>query len=318
MWLAGLFILAGFVVLGAGAELLVRGASALALRMGVSALVVGLTVVAFGTSSPELFVGARASLAGQGDITLGSVVGSNICNILLILGIASLLQPMKIHLQVLKFDLPIMVGITAVACLLLWFVPVLNRPIGLVLLAAVVVYTVMTIALARRETAEKTDYDDALASPTGRLWLEIVFVVAGPILLALGADFILRGAVTLAGGWGISEAVIGLTIVAVAGSLPELATSMNAALKKKGDIAVGNVVGSNIFNLLCVLGVSSLVRPIPVTGIRDGDVGFMMLITLLLVPLMRTGSKLDRREGAVMLIIYIGYVVYLFAIAPVS
>jgi len=307
-------ILGGFIVLVLGAELLVRGASALALRNGISPLVVGLTVVAFGTSSPELVVAVKASLAGQGEIALGTVIGSNICNIVLILGSAALVRPITIHLQILRFDLPIMIGVTVLGAAL-FSSGIVTRLHGVLLLAGILVYTLVTIALARRESHSKgtRHYDDEVETAQKlRLPTTLLFVVAGPGLLVFGSNLILKGAVVLAEAWGVSQAVIGLTVVAAGGSLPEQATSIIAAVKGKGDIAVGNVIGSNIFNILSVTGAAALASPIPVTGISKVDLGVMLLVTFLIFPLMKSNYKLSRGEGALMLAIYAGYLVYLF------
>ena len=307
-------IVGGLILLVVGADLLVRGAVSLALRVGISPLVVGLTVVAFGTSSPELVVGVQAALKGQGELTLGTVIGSNICNIVLILGVASLIRPLRIRLQVVRFDVPCMLAATVLVSGLL-ATGHLGRGMGAMLLALLVGYTVYTITLARREGAgpPEAELTEAVVEKRYSVPILAIFLIVGVPLLVVGADLILRGAVELATRWGVSQAVIGLTLVAVGGSLPELATSVVAAVQRKGDIAVGNVVGSNIFNLLSVLGLSALAAPIPVTGIRVSDVAVMLVVSFLLLPLMRTGLELKRWEGGLMLGIYAGYVVYLFA-----
>ncbi len=306
-------ILGGLVLLMLGADLLVRGAASLALRLGISPLVVGLTVVAFGTSSPELFVSIKASLAGQGAITLGTVIGSNICNIVLILGVACLIRPLQIHLQVLRFDLPCMLGATVLVMALL-ATGEITRFMGGGLLLLVIGYSAITIWMARREkkSPAELEYEDEVKCPLKSVPLMVVFVLVGAGLLVVGADLVLRGAVVVAKSWGVSEAVIGLTIVAVGGSLPELATSVVAAVKRNGDIAVGNVIGSNIFNLLSVLGAAALANPIPVVGISRIDTGVMLFVSVLIFPLMRSGFELKRWEGVLMLSIYVSYVIYLF------
>ena len=307
-------ILVGFIVLVVGAELLVRGASALALRNGISPLVVGLTVVAFGTSSPELVVAVKASLSGQGEIALGTVIGSNICNIVLILGSAALVRPITIHLQVLRFDLPIMIGVTLIGAAL-FMLSTLTRLHGALLLAGILIYCMVTIALARREKDSEgiKHYDDEVEiAQKMRLPVTLTFIVAGPGLLILGSNWILKGAVVLAEAWGVTQAVIGLTVVAIGGSLPEHATSISAALKGKGDIAVGNVIGSNIFNILSVTGAAAVASPIPVTGISNVDLGVMLLVAFIVFPLMKSDRQLKRWEGILMLAIYAGYLLYLF------
>jgi cation:H+ antiporter len=307
-------ILGGLILLMVGADLLVRGAAALALRVGISPLVVGLTVVAFGTSSPELVVGVQAALRGQGEMTLGTVIGSNICNIVLILGVSALIRPLRIHLQVLRFDLPCMLAATVLVSAFL-ATGHLGRGMGLVLVGLLVAYTVYTITLARREGAgiPEVEFEQAVAEKRYSVPLLVLFLILGVPLLVAGSDLVLRGAVKVAVGWGVSQAVIGLTLVAVGGSLPELATSVVAAVQRKGDIAVGNVVGSNIFNLLSVLGLAALAAPITVGGIQPSDVAVMLVVSFLLFPLMRSGLQLNRWEGGVMLAVYAGYVATLFA-----
>ncbi len=311
--MAFFLIIGGFVILILGANLLVRGATALAIRAGITPLVVGLTVVAFGTSSPELVVSAKAAWTGQGEIALGTVIGSNICNIVLILGLASLIRPIEVHLQVLRFDLPVMILVTLLVSGML-FMDTLSRLHGAFLLAGIICYVVWTIYAARREpeSPEAHEFADEAGNGPRQLWALLVFLIVGALMLAVGSEFILKGAIELASAWGVSQAVIGLSIVAAGGSLPELATSVVAAAKGKGDIAIGNIIGSNIFNLLSVLGTAALVRPIQITGIDYVDVTVMIFVTVLLFPLMRTGFVLKRWEGAVMLVIYVGYVVYLF------
>lgn len=302
-------VVAGLLLLCGGAEILVRGAAGMALRLGITPLVVGLTIVAFGTSSPELFVSTKASLVGQGSLALGTVVGSNICNILLILGVGCLIRPIKIHLQVLRVDLPIMVAASVLLAVMLW-AGELTRLYGVGLIAGVILYTWFTIRLSKRDAGKKdaesfvTEQDK---SEGPGLWL-VILMVAGAGLLVVGTDMILKGAVDLATRLGISEAVIGLTLIAVGGSLPELATTVSASIGGNGDIAVGNVVGSNIFNILCVLGVASTARAIPVSGIEVADVFVMLGVSVLMVPLMKSGFSLKRWEGVMMLLLYAIYV----------
>jgi cation:H+ antiporter len=242
------------------------------------------------------------------------VIGSNICNIVLILGLASLIRPLVVHLQVLKTDLPILVMVTIVVSGFV-YLGSLPRWAGALFLAGITTYTLVTIHLARKEQVEDVVHQEygAVVDPTPpALAVLLVLVVSGSSLLVFGSDMMLKGAVTIAETWGVSEAVIGLTLVAVGGSLPELATSIVAALKGNGDIAVGNVVGSNIFNLLCVLGAAALASPLVVTGISIVDLVMLNAVTILVIPLMYTGFKISRVEGGVMLFAYVGYVIYLF------
>ncbi|HMP77008.1 MAG TPA: calcium/sodium antiporter [Kiritimatiellia bacterium] len=302
-------LFAGLILLYFGAEGLIRGASSLALRLGITPLVVGLTVVAFGTSAPELVVSTKAVAAGQGDIAIGNVVGSNIFNIAVILGLSALLRPMKIRVQLLKFDMPVMLLVTAV-CWLLFLDGRLGRIEAGLLVAGMVAYTLTNVIMARRETSKAVETEFAEGTPhrSRHAALDLVLVIGGLALLVLGARLFVDGAVDLARLWGVSEALIGLTIVAAGTSLPELATSVLAAIRKEDDIAIGNIVGSNVFNILGILGVSGLITPLSGSGVTAMDFGFMLGTAFLLLPLMHTGLRLVRWEGAVFLALYGGYI----------
>ena len=306
-------IAAGLVLLYGGAEGLVRGSAALALRAGLTPLVVGLTVVAFGTSSPELVVSVQAALAGRGDLAVGNVVGSNIGNVALILGLSVLIRSMAVKAQLLRLDVPVMV----VVSVLLWGLLSdgrLGRPEGLVLVVGVVAYTLFNLWQARRETAAAQRAGEAgLPPPQGPLWRDALFIAGGLALLVLGANLLVDGSVDVARRFGLSEAVIGLTIVAIGTSMPELATSVVAAFRGEGDIAIGNVVGSNIFNVLGILGAAALVQPLEIEGISPVDLAAMTLVAALLLPLMRTGFRLVRWEGGLLLALYAAYVHYVLS-----
>ena len=258
-----LSILGGLLLLTIGAESLVRGSASVALRVGVTPLAVGLTVVAFGTGSPELFVSAQAAYAGNSDIALGNIVGSNISNIALILGLSALIRPIKTRAQVIQREIPLMIAATLLLCVFL-IGGVIGRFEGLILLAGGVAYTAFTYFMARREHNRRVEqeFTDVVPPSTRALWADLLLIVAGLGVLIAGAQLLVRGAIELAEGFAISQIVIGLTIVAIGTSLPELATSMVAAARKEGDIAVGNVVGSNVLNILCVLGIAALIQPI--------------------------------------------------------
>ncbi|PAP77100.1 calcium/sodium antiporter [Rubrivirga marina] len=306
-----LLIAVGLVVLTGGAEGLVRGGAALALRLGLTPLAVGLTVVAFGTSSPELVVSLSAALQGQGDLAVGNVVGSNIFNVAFILGVAALVRPAAAHAQVIRVDVPIVIGSSLLLCALL-LDGRLGALEGTVLLAGAGAYTAYTLWAARREAPEvQAEAGGALPDADGPLWRDLAFVVGGLVLLVAGARMLVTGAVSIAEAAGLSEAIIGLTILAAGTSLPELATSVVAALRGQSDIAIGNVVGSNIFNVLGILGVTSLVRPLAPGGIGPVDLGVMLVLAIALLPLLRTGFRLDRLEGALLLLSYVGYTAYL-------
>jgi cation:H+ antiporter len=312
-----LLILAGFVALYFGAEWLVKGSTAMALRLGLPPLLVGLTVVAYGTSSPEMVVSVVASLKGEGDLSIGNVVGSNILNIALILGLTALIVPLKMEFQLLKFDTPVMI---AVSGLFLWMFRDfrIDRWEGAVLVAVAVIYTAVNIKMAKRTVTKEVEaeYSGEVASLTagtvmspGRITL---LILGGLAVLVAGSRAFVIGASDLARLWGVSEALIGLTIVSIGTSLPELASSLLAAFRKQADIAVGNVVGSNIFNILGIAGVSGLVKPIHATGIQFTDFYVMIAVAALLMLLAWTGFRIRRWEGALLLVIYAGYLAWLW------
>ncbi|KAE8545818.1 MAG: calcium/sodium antiporter [Pseudomonadota bacterium] len=308
-----MYIAFALVLLFVGAEGLVRGSSSLALRAGLNRLMVGLTIVAFGTSSPELVVSVEAALSNQGDISVGNVVGSNIFNIAVILGITALVCPIPVHRQVIKIDAPVALGVALLLVLLL-LNQTLSRLEGVLLFSGIVAYTWMSVILARREPPPASaDEENILAVNTSRHWcVDIALILVGLAILVAGSRLLVENSVALAVSFGISEAVIGLTIVAAGTSMPELATSLVAAFRKQPDIAIGNIVGSNIFNVLGILGVASIVSPIEAPGISTLDYGVMILFTVLLIPLLYTGRMLHRVEGAVLLALYFGYLFLLW------
>jgi cation:H+ antiporter len=310
-----LFIAGSLVVLYFGANYLVKGAASLAERMGVSALIVGLTVVAFGTSTPELIVSTQAAVDGLGGISIGNVVGSNIANIGVILGLSALIYPLRAHMQLIRFDTPVMI-LAALLFLILFLDGRLGRIEGLVFLAAMIGYTVFNVIKSKKEKQKEVikEFDESVPKITRHWILDVVFVLAGLGALMIGSEFLVKNAVGLARLLGLSEAVIGLTIVAIGTSMPELATSIVAAVKKQPDIAIGNVVGSNIFNILGILGITALIKPISAPDIGFADMLVMIGMSLLLLPFIKTGFTLRRWEGALMVLIYIGYMVYLLKI----
>lgn len=309
-----LSFVAGLVLLVAGAELLVRGASRLAAAFGVTPLVIGLTVVAFGTSAPELAVSVSSAFAGDADIAIGNVVGSNIANVLLILGISAVIIPLVVKSQLVRFDVPVMIG-ASFLLLALGLDGSIGRLDGVVLFALVLTYVVVLIRKSRRETAEVVaEFEEEYAAGPTSVPLNVGLVALGLGMLVLGSNLLVDAAVTVAERLGVSELVIGLTLVAVGTSVPELATSIMAAIKGERDIAVGNVVGSNIFNILTVLGLSSLVAPngIPVArGALDFDIPFMVAVAVACLPIFLTGHLIARWEGAVFLGYYVAYTLYL-------
>ncbi len=301
-----LLLAAGLAALYFGAEWLVRGSSSLAVRFGVSPLLVGLTVVAYGTSTPELIVSVTAATSGQGAIAVGNVVGSNIFNIGVILGITALLCPMRVQLQLLRFDIPAMIAVSLL--LLLFFQDgAIQFWEALTFLVLIVIYTAVNIRLARRSSspAVESEFAAGVPPPTGSTGRDVVWIVAGLGTLILGSRWFVSGAVDLARLLGWSEAVIGLTIVAAGTSLPELASSLIAAWRKQPDIAIGNVVGSNIYNILATLGASGAVAaPLSASGVRFEDTGAMIGFSLLMGAIAWTGHSLRRWEGALLLGLY--------------
>ncbi len=306
--MGGLFLLAG------GAESLVRGSSALALRLGITPLVVGLTIIALGTSSPEIVVSIQSSLKGDSGLALGNVIGSNISNIALILGLSAVVRPLRVQAQIIRREIPLMVVVSLLLCLFLAGGQ-LNRLEGMLLLSGSIAYTVFAYLSARRnkEKLIEEEFAEALPQPQGKVWVSVALIIIGLALLIIGAKLLVGGAVTLAQGFGISQVVIGLTIVAVGTSLPELATSIAAARKDEGDIVIGNIIGSNVLNILFVLGIAAAIAPIQTGDLRLFDLVIMVVSAIIVFPLMRRGFQLTRGEGLCLLA---GYVGYLYSLAP--
>ena len=319
MLLSILLILAGLLALVAGGELLVRGASGLAAAARISPLVIGLTVVAFGTSAPELAVSVKASFDGQADIAVGNVVGSNIFNVLFILGISALIAPLVVSSQLIRLDVPLMIVLSILLLLLGWD-GALGKVDGALLFGILVVYTVWLIVQSRRETAAVQQEFQAEfgtgagASPARLLLIQGGLIAVGLVLLVLGADWLVEGAVQIARQVGMSELMIGLTIVAAGTSLPEVAASVLATFRGHRDIAVGNVVGSNIFNICSVLGLSALVAPGGVTvspAAAQFDIPVMIAVALACLPIFFTGHTIARWEGGLFFAYYCAYTGYL-------
>lgn len=312
-------LIAGFFLLLFGAEALVKGASKIAAAVGITPLVIGLTVVAFGTSAPELAVSVMSSIDGQTDIALGNVVGSNIFNVLFILGLSSLIVPLVVAQQLIRLDVPIMIGASMLTLLLAWDGAIQPWE-GALLLALGVAYTVFVIRLSKKEKSKavKQEYEAefrAEAKPEkGGLGLQLLWVIAGLALLVMGSRFLVNGAVAIATSLGVSNLVIGLTIVAAGTSLPEVATSVIASIRGERDIAVGNVIGSNIFNLLYILGLSAVAGKDGITVAPSAlafDLPVMIAAAVACLPIFFTGRKLVRWEGVVFLGYYVAYTVYL-------
>jgi cation:H+ antiporter len=306
----------GLVLLTGGAEGLVRGAGTLARRLGVSPLLVGLTVVAFGTSAPEVAVSVGAAASGRGDVALGNVVGSNIFNVLFILGLSALIAPLVVRQQLVRLDVPVMIGVSALP-LLLALNGRLGRGEGVLLLVLLAIYlgNVGRLATRGRAAATALDIDDGALPPPGYPWpMDLVLGLGGLFFLVVGAQTLVLGATSLARAAGVSELVIGLTLVAVGTSLPEVATSVVASLRGQRDLAVGNIVGSNIFNVLAVLGAAAVFAPDGLAvapGVRTFDFPVMLAVAVVCLPVFVTGARISRGEGAVFLLYYLIYLVYL-------
>jgi cation:H+ antiporter len=313
-----LLLIGGLALLFVGGELLVRGASRLAAAAGISPLIVGLTVVAFGTSAPEMAVSVQAGLAGQADIAIGNVVGSNIGNVLFILGISALIAPLIVAQNIVRRDVPLMIGVS-IGLWLMALDGVLNRLEGVVLFAGIVAYTVYAIREGRRESAAvRSEYEAAFGkerkAATRESAVNLALVVGGIGLLVIGAGWLVDGAVSIARWLGLSELIIGLTIVAMGTSLPELATSVIAAIRGQRDIAVGNVVGSNLFNILSVLGLTAIAAPagvqVPQVALNF-DIPVMTAVAVACLPVFFSGYRIARWEGGLFLAYYVAYTAYL-------
>ncbi len=313
------YLAVGLVLLVGGAELLVKGASKLAATMGISPLIIGLTVVAFGTSAPELAVSVNASLHGQADIALGNVVGSNICNILLILGMSAVITPLVVAQQLVRLDVPIMIGVSALT-LFFGLDGRINRSDGVVLFLGGLAYTIFLLYQSRQEKdkgvqAEYARYGNRTLS-LRETSSNVAFFIGGTIMLVTGSQLLVNSAVSIAEFFGASPLIIGLTIIAFGTSLPELATSVTASIRGERDLAVGNIIGSNIFNILVVLGLSSVVST---TGVRISqsalsfDLPVMLAVAVMCLPICFTGNEVSRREGLLLLLYYLLYIGYLIS-----
>jgi cation:H+ antiporter len=314
-----LFLIAGLVLLVVGAEALVKGASRLAAMVGLSPLIIGLTIVAYGTSAPEMAVSVMSSLAGQPDIAVGNVVGSNIFNVLFILGISALVVPLVVAQQLIRLDVPIMIMVSVLS----WLFArdgLISRPEGAILFAGAIGYTLFLMFQSSKE--ESPDVQEEYAKYGGGsnkksvkgVLSSLFYIAGGLVLLVVGSRWLVDGAIVIARSLGISEVVIGLTIVAAGTSLPELATSVVASIRGERDIAVGNVVGSNIFNLLAVLGLSGFISPtgLPVSeSILRFDIPVMTAVAIACLPIFFTGNLISRREGTLFIFYYIAYTLYL-------
>jgi cation:H+ antiporter len=323
-----LLLAAGLALLYYGAEWLVKGAASLAHSLGVATVVIGLTIVAFGTSMPEMVVSMIASYQKKSMISIGNVVGSNICNIALILGLAAAIRPLSSHPVMVRRDLPIMMGVSSLIFLMSWN-SMISRLEGVILFGGIILFTFFSYALASRKAPLQAGAagNNGESGTGGATEMEkpkyevsrikqVILILVGLAAVIGGAEILVDAAIKLMRVLGVSEKFIGLTIVAVGTSLPELATSVIAAIRKEMDISIGNIVGSNIFNILCVLGAAALIRPIPMVGGFFGsglvyDYLVMIVVALLLWLMMRKKNALSRADGFVLLSIYAAYIVWL-------
>ncbi len=313
------WLLLGLIVLVAGAELIVRGGSRVAGHLGIRPIVVGLTVVSIGTSTPELAVGIGAAVQDAGPLAVGNIVGTNIVNVLLILGMSALLQPLAIERRTLRFDLPLMT-VSALALLMMAIDGTLTRQEGAVLVFSALVYTALLVTWSRQESRQvRAEYRNEYGIPVarrsaGEVAYAALMLVGGIAVVVLGSDWLVMGAVDLARMLGVSEALIGLTIVAVGTSSPELVTTIVGTLKGDRDIAIGNLLGSSIYNVLAILGITCLVPP---AGLAVGpnlvgiDIPVMVAVTILAIPVFVSGRRVTRAEGLLFVTAYVVYVMYL-------
>lgn len=307
-----LLVIVGVGMLYGGGELLVKGAVHLSRIYGLSPMVVGLTVVAFGTSTPELASSLIAVFRGSQDIAIGNVIGSNIANIGLILGVAALVYPIGAHGKFLVRDMSVLIAVSLMLPIVL-IGQEITRVQGLILASLVVPYLWLLLREQENEEIER-EFATEYGAPSNRTAFAAGLVIAGVTFLVLGATALVDGSVTLARSFGISERIIGITLVALGTSMPELATSVIAAFKREGDIALGNVIGSNVFNILAVLGLTAGIKPFAVdTSSIAVDLTVMLAFTAVLIPFAMSGRRISRSEGFLLLAAYLGYVVYLFA-----
>ncbi|MCK5717399.1 MAG: calcium/sodium antiporter [Thiomargarita sp.] len=300
------FFAFGFVLLTVGADKLVDGSAALAEHLGISRLVVGLTIVAFGTSAPELAVNLQAAFLDKPDLALGNVVGSNILNILLVLGVAAIIIPLSVHKRVIKLEIPIMIAVSFLLFFLA-FDGMLTHVDGIILTCGIVFYTLFTIKGSREEQNANKEGGNF------HLYKQIGLILVGLVLLVLGSKWLVDGAIMIAHYYGISELIIGLTIVSIGTSLPELATVIIGSMKGEKDLVIGNVVGSNLFNILLVLGITSMISPLEVPAMAiTFDIPIMIAVAMLCLPILFTDYLIDRWEGGLFVAYYVAYTLFLF------
>lgn len=304
------FIAIGFALLMLGADMLVDGASKIARRYKIPEIIIGLTIVSIGTSMPELIVSLTSAFEGHSDLSIGNVVGSNLANLLLILGLTAIIMPLKFEKSTKKYDIPIMIGATLLIFIFSNIGGVISRVDGIIASICFILFIIYTIRLAK--SSKDTQVDESFPKERGNIIWAFVKIILGIIMLKFGGDITVENSVNVAGLLGVSEKVIGVTIVAIGTSLPELITSVIAALKKNVDLAIGNIVGSCIFNLLLILGTSSIIHPISYSLAYNVDFILLIISSILLWLFANTGTKdtMTRFNGLIYLLMYIGYMVY--------
>jgi len=308
---ASIWILVGVVCLYFGAEYLVHGSASFSLRMGLPPLVVGLVVVGYGTGVPELIVSVQASLLGKGDISVGNVIGSNLANIGLVLGFSALCRPLVVHKRVIEYDGIVLVIVSSIACIAFAYGSI-SRLTGLLFLLGLIIYTVWAVASSWKENhTEIFVVEDEVGKLNRSITIDVSMIGGGILLLIVGGSFFLDGAIHIAKLFDISDAIIGLTVVAIGTSLPEFATSIVAMLRKHSDLAVGNVIGSSIFNILAIIGVSASIQPITLQNIHWIDYGLMTGMAIAILFMMFRHERISRPEGAILLTTYLSYLTYL-------
>ncbi|MGV0853194.1 calcium/sodium antiporter [Mycolicibacterium phlei] len=315
---------AGLVLLIVGSEIMVRGGAGVAARLGISPIIIGLTVVSIGTSAPELAVGVVSAQGGSGALAVGNIAGTNIVNVMLILGLSAFILPLRLETRTIRFELPMM----AAAALTLWALTVdgrMDRTDGAILVALALAYTVAVIWSARRETravaAEfaselASEFDGAEAAEGRRTFANVLMTIGGIVVIVMGADWLVDGAVGMARQFGVSDALIGLTVVAIGTSAPELVTTLISTIRGDRDIAIGNLIGSSIYNILLILGVTALVpaagMELPSSLVRI-DIPIMVAVALVCIPIFITGRRVSRLEGGLMVAAYLGYLAFLLS-----
>ena len=311
-----IYLILGLSLLAVGGECLVKGSVSLALRLKISTLVVGMTVVSFATSAPELLVSLDAALGGYSDISLGNVIGSNIANIGLVLGFTALIFPLNVTNDTYKTNYPMLLGVSLAFVLLLYQFHAIQFWMGALFVLSLLIFVFLILRSSRKKGVQAAQEDEFLEEVKSYpVWKSTTYLVLGGLALYYGADFLINGAIAIAREWGVTERVISISVVAIGTSVPELAASVVAAVRKEESLAIGNLLGSNIFNVLAVLGITSLVTDLPVgdAKIYKKDIWMMLGFVLLLYPVMRVYSKsiINRLEGSVMLLAYIAYIYFL-------